>query len=107
MRSTESMASEQGKQLEIEVAFALPAKQKILSVKVAEGTSVYDAALNSGMENYFPDLDIASARLGVFGKLVAKPAEQEVKQGDRVEIYRPLIADPKASRAKRAEKKAD
>lgn len=101
------MANEQGKQLDIEVAFALPDKQKILSIKVAEGTSVYAAALNSGIDNYFPELDIATSRLGIFGKLVAKPAEQAVRQGDRVEIYRPLIADPKASRAKRAEKKAD
>lgn len=92
-------------QLTLEVAYALPDKQKIVSMKVAAGTSVLDAALNSGMQNHFPGLDIASARLGVFGKLVAKPAEQAVKEGDRIEIYRPLIADPKASRAKRAERK--
>ncbi|GLR64082.1 RnfH family protein [Marinospirillum insulare] len=93
--------------LEIEVAFALPTKQKILSIKVPKGTSVYAAALSSGIDAYFPDLDLTTSRLGIFGKLVAKPAEQEVKQGDRIEVYRPLIADPKASRAKRAEKKAD
>lgn len=95
------------KPLVIEVAFALPEKQKILQVEVAPGTSVLDAALGSGMENHFSGLTIASSRLGIFGKLVAKPAAQVVKQGDRIEIYRPLIADPKASRAKRAEKKAD
>jgi len=101
------MASEQDKKLDIEVAFALPDKQKVLTLKVPVGMSVLDAALSSGIESHFPELDIASSRLGVFGKLVAKPVEQAVKQGDRVEIYRPLIADPKASRAKRAEKKPD
>lgn len=107
MRFMVKMLNKLDKQLTIEIAFALPNKQKILLTKVPVGTSVLDAALNSGMESYFSELDISSARLGVFGKLVAKPAEQEVKQGDRIEIYRPLIADPKASRAKRAEKKAD
>lgn len=101
------MVNEQAKQLVLEVAYALPEKQKILEIKVAAGTSVFDAALNSGIEAYFPGLDIASARLGIFGKLVAKPQEQLVSEGDRIEIYRPLLADPKASRAKRAAKKSD
>lgn len=101
------MVDETVKPLEVEVAYALPNQQKILMVRVAPGTSLLDAALCSGMESYFPELDIASARLGVFGKLVAKPAEQAVKQGDRIEIYRPLLADPKASRLKRAAKKLD
>lgn len=99
------MVEEQGKQLTIEVAFALPDKQKILVIQVVAGTSILDAVLGSGMETYFSDLDLASARIGIFGKLVAKPAEQEAKQGDRIEIYRPLLADPKASRARRAAKK--
>ncbi|NLW06254.1 MAG: RnfH family protein [Pseudomonadaceae bacterium] len=91
--------------LGVEVAFALPDKQVILPIQVAVGTSLLDAAINSGINNHFPELDVASARLGVFGKLVAKPAEQAVKEGDRIEIYRPLLADPKASRLRRAEKK--
>lgn len=91
--------------LDVEVAFALPDKQVILPIQVAVGTSLLDAAINSGINNHFPELDVASARLGVFGKLVAKPAEQAVKEGDRIEIYRPLLADPKASRLRRAEKK--
>ncbi len=91
--------------LDIEVAYALPDKQKILAIKVPAGTSVKIAALNSGIEKYFAGLDIAAAQLGIFGKLVAKPNEQTVKQGDRIEIYRPLLADPKASRIKRAQKK--
>lgn len=92
--------------INIEVAYALPNKQKILPIKVAAGTSVKIAALNSGIEKHFAGLDIAAAQLGIFGKLVAKPTEQTVKEGDRIEIYRPLLADPKASRIKRAEKKS-
>lgn len=89
---------------EIEVAYALPEKQKLLQLNVPEGTSIRQAAAMAGMEAFFPGLDVSQAKLGVFSKLCAKPDEQLVKQGDRVEIYRPLIADPKAARAKRAEK---
>lgn len=91
----------------IEVAYARPEKQKLLALQVPEGTSVRQAAEMAQMEAFFPDLDSSQAALGIFGKKVAKPEEQQVKEGDRVEIYRPLIADPKAARAKRAEKKPD
>jgi len=90
----------------IEVVYGLPERQKLLPLDVPEGTSVRQAAECSGMEAFFPDIDTRQAKLGIFGKLVAKPDEQLVKEGDRVEIYRPLIADPKAARAKRAEKPA-
>lgn len=89
----------------LEVAYALPERQKIVTLQVEEGTSVRQAALSSGLDQHFPDIDLAQARLGIFGKLVAKPEQEQVREGDRVEIYRPLIADPKQSRAKRAEKK--
>ncbi|HKM14530.1 MAG TPA: RnfH family protein [Marinospirillum sp.] len=92
--------------IEIEVAYALPDKQKILQIAVAAGTSVKIAALNAGIEKHFAGLDVATAPLGIFGKLIAKPTEHVVKEGDRIEIYRPLLADPKASRIKRAEKKS-
>ena len=88
----------------VEVAYALPDKQKILSLQVAEGCTVYEAAINSGMEQHFPELNIVEAKLGVFGKAVAKPQQQLVREGDRIEIYRPLIADPKEVRKARAAK---
>ena len=88
--------------IHLEVAYALPNQQKILAISVAAGTSVQAAALNSGIEKYFAGLDVTTAKLGIFGKLVAKPAQQAVKQGDRIEIYRPLLADPKAARIQRA-----
>lgn len=99
------MASFADEMISIEVAYALPDKQKIVTLKVAKGTSVKDAALAAKMEEHFPGLDVATSKLGVFGKLVAKPEAEEIKAGERIEIYRPLIADPRASRQKRADKK--
>ncbi|MCR8921266.1 RnfH family protein [Dasania sp. GY-MA-18] len=88
----------------IEVAYALPNKQKIIALEVAEGTTVYEGAMASGMEQFFPGLSIADAKLGIFGKAVAKPQQQTLRDGDRVEIYRPLLIDPKEVRKARAEK---
>ncbi len=99
-----AVLTKQDEFLSIEVAYALPAKQKIIPLKVKLGTSVQTAALQAGMQLHFPDLDVSQARLGIFGKLVPKPAEQLVKEGDRIEIYRPLVADPKEARVKRAAK---
>lgn len=90
--------------MRVEVAYALPNNQRIVTVEVPEGCTVYDAAVASGIANIFPDIDLESVPMGVFGKAVPKPKEEVLKENHRVEIYRPLIADPKASRAKRAEK---
>ena len=90
--------------IKVEVTYALPNKQQIIAVEVAEGTTVYAAAEQSGIAGQFPDLDLASAKMGVFGKAVPKPQQEVVKEGDRVEIYRPLIADPKEVRKARAAK---
>ncbi|MBE0507622.1 MAG: RnfH family protein [Marinospirillum sp.] len=92
--------------LTLEVAYALPEKQKILTLQVPQETCIRDAVLMSGMEQHFSGLDLQTAKLGIFGRQVMKPEEQLVREGDRIEIYRPLIADPKASRATRAAKKA-
>ncbi len=89
--------------LAIEVAFAKPDDYRILQLQVNDGTTVLDAARQSGMSEHFPEIDWESAKLGIFGKSVPKPGEQAVREGDRIEIYRPLIADPKAVRKKRAE----
>lgn len=90
--------------ISVEVAYALPEKQLIKSLHVPAGTSVYDAAMQSGLEKDFPELDITQAKLGIFGKVVAKPQEQLLLDGDRVEIYRPLLIDPKEVRKARAAK---
>lgn len=92
--------------LVVEVVYALSDKQKLLSLSVPRGTTVREVALRSGMEAFFPGLDLANAPLGIFGKAVSKPDERAIEEGERVEIYRPLIADPKEVRKQRAAKAA-
>ncbi|MBF8163169.1 RnfH family protein [Ectopseudomonas hydrolytica] len=88
----------------IEVVYALADRQKLLRLSVPAGTTVREAALRSGMQQFFPELDLHQAPLGIFGKAVAKPEERVLEEGERVEIYRPLIADPKEVRKQRAAK---
>ncbi len=90
----------------VEVVYALADKQKLLSLSVPAGTTVREAVLRSGLDAHFPGLDLQMAPLGVFGKAVAKPDERVLEEGERVEIYRPLIADPKEVRKQRAARAA-
>jgi putative ubiquitin-RnfH superfamily antitoxin RatB of RatAB toxin-antitoxin module len=87
--------------IDIEVVCALPAKQTLLKQQVAAGTTVLEAVRASGILEKHPEIDIATTKLGIFGKLV-KP-DTVLREKDRIEIYRPLIADPKEVRRKRAE----
>lgn len=84
----------------IEVAYATPEKQLILECKIDRGVSVREALHLSGIDQHFPEIDIENCDFGVFGKAVA--ADYELQDGDRIEIYRPLIADPKEIRRQRA-----
>ena len=84
----------------IEVAYATPQKQLILECEVESGTTVRDAVQQSGIDQHFPQIDLQNCDLGVFGKAVT--ADYELTDGDRIEIYRPLIADPKEIRRQRA-----
>jgi hypothetical protein len=86
--------------IRVEVAYALPERQLVLPVEVPSGTTALEAVRLSGIEEQFPGIDLAISRLGVFGKL-CKP-DRILAPGDRVEIYRPLKADPKARRRERA-----
>ena len=91
----------------VEVAYALPDKQMIVPVKVKKGTSMKDAVEASNIVDHFPDIDLATVKMGLFGKAV-RSTDQELLPGDRVEIYRPLLIDPKEARKNRAAKvKAD
>lgn len=90
--------------INVEVAYALPHKQQIISLTVVDGCTVFDAVEQSGIDKQFPDLDVSTAKLGIFGKGVSKPKQETLKEGDRVEIYRALIADPKEVRKQRAAK---
>jgi putative ubiquitin-RnfH superfamily antitoxin RatB of RatAB toxin-antitoxin module len=85
----------------IEVVFALPNEQTLLRKVVAAGTTVADAIQASGILQKYPQIDLSASKLGIFGKLV-KP-DTALRDRDRIEIYRPLIADPKEVRRKRAE----
>jgi putative ubiquitin-RnfH superfamily antitoxin RatB of RatAB toxin-antitoxin module len=89
-------------EIDIEVVYALEGEQRLLHLSVPAGTTVREAALRSGMQAHFPGLDLNAAALGIFGKLVAKPEERVLESGERVEIYRPLLADPKEVRKARA-----
>lgn len=96
----------------VEVAYALPERQRIVRLQVQPGCTALEAVRRSGIDREFPGLDIEHADMGIFaknldGKLLPTPAEYVLKPRDRVEIYRPLQADPKAARAQRAAKVKD
>ena len=95
--------SGQDRYFRVEVAFATPERQVIVPVEVPAGTTAIEAVRLSGIEEQFPEIDLATNRMGVFGKL-CKP-ERLLAPGERVEIYRPLKADPKAVRRERAARK--
>lgn len=84
----------------IEVAYARPDQQRIIRLEVPKDSTLRQAIEASRILDEFPEIDLDAARVGIFGKL-KKPAET-VRPGDRVEIYRPLIADPKQVRKQRA-----
>jgi putative ubiquitin-RnfH superfamily antitoxin RatB of RatAB toxin-antitoxin module len=84
----------------IEVAYATPQKQLILECEIESGVTVRNAVRQSGIDRHFPEIDLESCELGVFGKVVTD--DYELTDGDRIEIYRPLIADPKEIRRQRA-----
>jgi len=92
---------ENDKTINIEVAYALPDVQRIIPLQVNEGIELIDAVKQSGILDEFPDIDIEQSKVGIFGKL--KKANTALREGDRVEIYRKLIADPKQVRKERAE----
>jgi len=88
-------------QINIEVVYALPEEQILLRKSVPAGTTVADAIQASGVLVKHPEIDLAKNKLGIFGKLTK--ADAVLRDKDRIEIYRPLIADPKEVRRKRAE----
>lgn len=94
------MSTENAELIEVEVAYAKPDAQVILSVKLSPGATVEEAINLSGILHNFPEIDLAANKVGVFGKLTKLSAP--LRAGDRVEIYRQLIADPKEVRKQRA-----
>jgi hypothetical protein len=87
--------------IRVEVAAALPDRQMVVSLQVEEGTTLLEAIEQSDIAEKMPELEIDPARVGIFGK--RRPADTPLADGDRVEIYRPLTADPKEVRRRMAE----
>ncbi len=85
----------------VEIAYALPEQQVIIPVKLTEGMTAETAIKQSGILDKFPEIDLNVNKIGLFGKL--NKLDVELRHLDRVEIYRPLIADPKEVRRQRAE----
>ncbi len=86
--------------IDIEVAYAKPEEQVILKQSVAADATVEQALTESGLLDRFPEIDLSINKVGVFGKLCKLNAN--LRPGDRIEVYRALIADPKEARRKRA-----
>ncbi|HFC6360458.1 TPA: RnfH family protein [Neisseria lactamica] len=91
--------------LEIEIVYGLPDRQVLKTMRVEEGTHIRAAALKSGLDEIFTDLDLHSAPLGIFGKAVKD--DTPLRDGDRIEVYRPLLIDPKEARRKRVQNQAE
>ena len=87
--------------INIEVVYALPHEQVLLKLKLPQGSTVAEAVQASGVVDKHPEINLAQNKLGIYGKL--SKADAVLRDKDRVEIYRPLIADPKEVRRKRAE----
>ena len=86
----------------VEVAYALPEEQVIISIKVPTIFNVQQAIEKSGIQKKFPDIDLSKNKVGIFGKKTT--LDHTLNDRDRIEIYRPLILDPKEMRRKRAAK---
>jgi len=96
---TESKIS---KEIDIEIAYALANKQVILAQKIDSSMKPREALKASNILESFPELDLDNIDIGVFGKAIKD--DYSLQQGDRIELYRPLIADPKEVRRQRAKK---
>ncbi len=86
--------------IQVEVAYAQPEEQKIMVLQVPEGTTAEQAIRQSNIQVYFPEIDLSQNDIGIFSQKCA--LDTVLQSGDRVEIYRPLLADPKQARRKRA-----
>ena len=95
--------------INIEVAFALPQRQKIVALTLTKGTTAREAVGAADLGRFFPELPESAfmqAPLGIFGKTLREPQAHILQPGDRVEVYRPLLIDPKQARRRRADHSA-
>ncbi len=94
------MSTENADRIKVEVAFAEPDEQVIIALEVDADATIEEIVEASGILDRFPEIDLSKNKVGIFGKLAKLTAT--LREGDRIEIYRPLIADPKEVRRKRA-----
>lgn len=90
-------------EIAVEVVYALPGDQPLVELSVAPGTTALEAITQSGLLARIPQIDPARQTIGIFGRVVK--ADAVLQAGDRVEIYRPLVAEPKEARRRRAARK--
>lgn len=90
------------KKIQIEVVYGLPDKQELLTLPVDEGTTIEQAINESGIIDVFAEIDLSIHKVGIWNR--AAKLSDLLQDLDRIEIYRPLIADPKEVRKRRAEK---
>lgn len=88
----------------IEIIYALPDEQNLQTFSVIKGTNVEQAIKQSGLLEKYPEIDLSKNKVGIFSKVTKM--DVELRQGDRIEIYRPLIADPKEVRKRKAAEQA-
>ncbi|CAD6514528.1 hypothetical protein LMG28727_00947 [Paraburkholderia kirstenboschensis] len=88
--------------LSVQVCYALATEQVLIAVELPAGATLMQAIEASGILQRYPQIDLGTQKVGVFGKL--KPLDTPLADHDRVEIYRPLLVDPKVSRQRRVEK---
>lgn len=89
--------------INIELVYIKPDSQSILKLEVDKGTTIQQALESSGLLEQFPEIDLNVNKVGIYSKI--KPLDTVLKADDQVEIYRPLLADPKEARRRRASKK--
>lgn len=88
--------------MRVEVVYGLPERQVLVELHVPDDCTVEQAVQQSNLMKQFPEIDLSSNKMGVFSKPVKR--DTRLRPGDRVEIYRPLLIDPKAARLLRAKK---
>lgn len=97
---SDSMNDSMNDSLIIEIIYALPDEQKLITLEVEQGCTIESAIQQSGILSQYPEIELTQQKVGIFSKV--SKLDQKLREGDRIEIYRPLIADPKEVRKRKA-----
>ena len=97
------MCMAEKEQITVELIYIKPGSQNRLTLKLSQGSNINQAINRSGVLSHFPEIDLKVNKVGVFSKI--QPLDTLLCEGDRIEIYRPLMADPKEARRRRAKNK--